>query len=78
MVEFWVFIVAILLVAGCAYYIGYRACNEKWKDGLSDEVNKMLQVKIGEISQLYEETYRNVFRDALKIMKEEIKKDGQK
>ena len=73
-VEFWLFVIAVCIVAFVAYYIGYRACNDKWKNGLAEQVSEMAGEKLEEIRQLYDETYRNVIRNLIVVVKEEIEK----
>ena len=71
MVHFGVAVTAIIITGILAYIIGYRACNENWRNGLSERVNKMVDEKIGEVRALYDETYRNVLRHLVEIIKEE-------
>ena len=77
MVHFGVAATAIIVTSILAYIIGYRACNENWKNGLSERVNKMVDEKIGEVRALYDETYRNILRHLVEIIKEETNNDGQ-
>ena len=71
-VEFWLFAIAVCIVAFAAYYIGYRACNDRWNSGLSERVNEMVGEKLEQVRQLYDETYRNVIRNLVEVVKEEI------
>ena len=71
-VEFWLFATAVCIVAFIAYYIGYRACNDKWQNGLAEQVSKMAGEKLEEIRQLYDETYRNVIHNLVEVVAEEI------
>ena len=77
MVSFWVFVVAVILVAGAGYYLGNKAAKEEMQRAWQERVEEMVQVKLEQVGQLYNETYRNVLRDFVKIAKEEIEKNGQ-
>ena len=70
MVDFGVFAIAVAITAIGSYAIGHHACNEKWKGGLEDRVNDLVMEKIQTVSDMYQETYRNVFQDLLSIKKE--------
>ena len=77
MIPFVVFAVAVVVAGIACYVIGYRVCEDKWRDGMTENVTKMVESKLGEIRDLYEETYRNVLRHLVEILKEE-KENGQK
>ena len=77
MIPFVVFVVAVIVAGIACYVIGYRACEDKWRDGVSENVAKMVESRMGEIRELYDETYRNVLRHLVEILKEE-KENGQK
>ena len=70
MIDFGVFVIAVAITAIGSYVIGHHACNEKWKGGLEDKVNELLQVEMQKVSDLYQETYKNVLKDLLSIKKE--------
>ena len=75
-VEFWLFAIAVCAVAFAAYYIGYRACNNQWQDEWSDKVSDMVGEKIEQVRQLYDETYRNVVRELVEVVKKEVENNG--
>ena len=75
-VEFWLFATAVCIVAFAAYYIGYRACNNRWQDEWSDKVSDMVGEKIEQVRQLYDETYRNVVRELVEVVKKEVENNG--
>ena len=77
-VEFSLFATAVCIVAFIAYYIGYSACNYKWKDDLAEQVGEMVGEKLEQVRQLYDETYRNVIRNLVEVVKEEVEQNGQK
>ena len=77
MIPFAVFAVAVVVAGIACYVIGYRACEDKWRDGMTENVTKMVESKLSEIRGLYDETYRNVLRHLVEIIKEE-KENGQK
>ena len=77
MVNFWVFVVAVILVAGVGYYLGNKSAKEEMQRAWQERVEELVQAKLEQVGQLYNETYRNVLRDFVKIAKEEIEKNGQ-
>ena len=77
MVDFGIFVIAVAVVAIGGYFIGHNACNEKWKGGLEDRVNDLVMEKIQTVSDMYQETYRNVLKDLL-FIKEELEKEKKK
>ena len=69
--DFGIFVIAIIIVAIAGYLLGYRACDENWRKETSERVNKMVEEKIKDVGALYEETYRNVLRHMLLLLKDE-------
>jgi hypothetical protein len=74
---FWIYLIAGLIIGFTGYYIGYKNAENTFKARLETHVSEMLNEKIEQVKNLYEETYRNVLRTFVKVAKEEIKKDGQ-
>lgn len=66
----------ILLLMGilgfACYRFGYKMAENKWEDIVNDKLSELAMVEINKIRELYDETYRNVFRHAVQILKEEI------
>ena len=77
MVDFGIFVIAVIVVAVGGYFIGHNACNEKWRGGLEDKVNELLHVEMQKISDLYQEAYKNVLKDLL-FIKEELENEEKK
>lgn len=78
-VQIWFFAIALLIVAGVAYYLGYRACETKWLEHTQEQVNELIAKKIEEVGALYDETYKNVLAHLMEIAKKaEEKNNGQK
>lgn len=77
MVDFGIFVIAVAVVAIGGYFIGHNACNEKWKGGLEDRVNELLRVEMQKVSDLYQETYKNVLKDLL-FIKQELEEEKKK
>lgn len=78
MIELWIAILAIVVVAIVSYIIGWHTCNNQWKDGVADRVNELMAIKINEVSGLYDEAYRNVLKNFVRILTEmEEEDDGQ-
>ena len=78
MIELWIAILAIVVVAIASYIIGWHTCNNQWKDGVADRVNELMTAKINEISGLYDEAYKNVLKNLVGILTEiEEEEDGQ-
>ena len=74
---FWIYLIAGLIIGFAGSYIGYKNAENTFKEKLEAHVGEMLNEKIEQVKELYEETYRNVLRTFVKVAKEEIKKDGQ-
>jgi ATP-dependent protease HslVU (ClpYQ) peptidase subunit len=74
---FWIYLIAGLIIGFAGYCFGYKNAENAFKAKLEEHVGEMLNEKIEQVKNLYEETYRNVLRTFVKVAKEEIKKDGQ-
>lgn len=74
-VQIWFFAIALFIIAGVAYYLGYRACETKWLEYTQERVNELMEQKIEEVSALYDETYRNVLTHLTEIAKEAEEKN---
>lgn len=68
------FIIFLLMVAlgVAAYKFGYTIAQNKWQEIAEEHISDLVEVEIEKIRALYDETYRNVFRHAVQILKEEI------
>ena len=75
MVEVWIAIVGIVVVAIAAYLLGYNANNQKWMNETTERVNQLVSEKINEVGQLYDESYRNVLKHLFEIVDEVERKD---
>jgi hypothetical protein len=73
---FWIYLIAGLIIGFAGYYIGYKNAENTFKAKLEEHVGEMLNEKIEQVKGLYEETYRNVLRHLVEIIKEE--ENGQK
>lgn len=75
MVSMWIAGIGIAATALIAYTLGHHASTKKWQDELCERVNQMVDAKIEEVGQLYNETYRNVLRHLFEIVDEVERKD---
>ena len=70
--------VVLLLLFGAAcfvsYKFGYKMADTKWSDDYQEQIEELISVRLNEIRALYDETYRNVFRQVFAIYQEEKKK----
>ena len=69
---FWIYLIAGLIIGFAGYYIGYKNAESAFQAKLEAHVGEMLNEKIEQVKDLYEETYRNVLRTFVKVAKEEI------
>ena len=70
------FIMMVLIAAGCfvSYKFGYKMADMKWTDEYQERIEELISVRLNEVRALYDETYRNVFRQVFAIYKEEKEK----
>ena len=70
--------VVLLLLFGAAcfvsYKFGYKMADSKWSDEYQEQIEELISVRLNEVRELYDETYRNVFRQVFAIYQEEKKK----
>ena len=70
--------VVLLLLFGAAcfvsYKFGYKMADSKWSDEYQEQIEELISVRLNEVRELYDETYRNVFRQVFALYQEEKKK----
>ena len=70
--------VVLLLLFGAAcfvsYKFGYKMADTKWSDEYQEQIEELISVRLNEVRELYDETYRNVFRQVFALYQEEKKK----
>ena len=74
--------VVLLLLFGAAcfvsYKFGYKMADTKWSDEYQEQIEELISVRLNEIRALYDETYRNVFRQVSLFTKKKRKKQKKK
>jgi hypothetical protein len=69
-------ILLLLFAAACfvSYKFGYKMADTKWSDEYQEQIEELISVRLNEVKALYDETYRNVFRQVFALYQEEKKK----
>ena len=67
--------IALVVVAAAGFGLGYKSCYNNWKSNLEGRVSELLDQKVEEVRQLYDETYRNVLKHLFEIVDEVERKD---
>ena len=69
-------ILLLLFAAACfvSYKFGYKMADSKWSDEYQEQIEELISVRLNEVRELYDETYRNVFRQVFALYKEEKEK----
>lgn len=69
-------ILLLLFAAACfaSYKFGYKMADMKWSNEYQEQIEELISVRLNEVKALYDETYRNVFRQVFTLYQEEKKK----
>ena len=69
-------ILLLLFAAACfvSYKFDYKMADTKWSDEYQEQIEELISVRLNEVKELYDETYRNVFRQVFALYQEEKKK----
>ena len=69
-------ILLLLFAAACfvSYKFGYKMADTKWTDEYQEHIEELISARLNEVRALYDETYRNVFRQVFALYKEEKEK----
>lgn len=62
--------ICMVVLGIVCYCFGYKMAENTWRERFSEHAEELLKEKLDEVKQLYEETYRNVFRSVLGVYKE--------
>lgn len=69
-----IFVIAVIGVGIAGYLLGQKAGKDFWKEHIQELAMQSLEEKIQEVRDLYEETYRNVLKHVVVLLKEEMNK----
>ena len=73
-----IYIGGLIIVGVAGYLLGQKSGKEFWQEHVDEMATKMLEEKVQEIRDLYEETYRNVLKHVVVLLKDELNKTENK
>ena len=69
-----IYIGGLLIVGIAGYLLGHKDGKESWRETIEEMAVKMFEERIQEVRDLYEETYRNVLKHLVVLLKDEMDK----
>ena len=76
MISLLVVILGIILSVAM-YRFGYKMCEFKWTELQRENIESLIETRIDEIRQLYDEVFRNAYRELLNKLDEEKNKSNK-